>query len=102
MSTEYETCGGGVAAGYARGCKKASKSSLIELGPIELGYPLNSATKSKSNHQFVTPFSTQPTVQFGLKGAELARGSMLISKVANLNLVQKLRAYDVPSSTSSD
>ena len=47
--------------------------SLIKtkLEPKELDYPLNSATKSKLNHRLVTLFSTQPTVQYGQKGAEL-------------------------------
>jgi hypothetical protein len=43
-----------------------------KLGPLELGYPLNPATKSKSHQRFVSLFSTQPTIQYGSKGAELA------------------------------
>ena len=43
-----------------------------KLGPLEFSYPLNPATKSKSHHRFISLFSTQPTIQYGSKGAELA------------------------------
>ena len=46
----------------------------VKLGPLEPGHPLKSATQPKSNHLFVPSFSTQPTVQYGPKGADLTNG----------------------------
>jgi len=73
-----------------------------KLGLLDFGYPLNPATKSKSNHRFVPQFFTQPTVQYGSKEENL-QGTLADFKASKFEFgSEAARAYDVPSSTFSD
>jgi hypothetical protein len=66
----------------------------------EPGHPLERPNYIKSNHRFVPPFSTQPTVQLDQKEQNL-RSALADFKAGKFSS-EAARAYDVPPSTFND